>query len=104
MFKQKQIDGIPISRPIPCEKAIQLSKKLFGKSYQFIVSEGWKWRFCDRHGIRSISSQGKKLAADTDAAVEFVPRLSNQGIFLLTKSLTRAQFLTATREDTCRFL
>ena len=73
-FKQKRMDGIPISGPILCEKAIQLSKKLFGEGYKFVASEGWKWRFCDRHGIRSISSQGEKLAADTDAAVDFVPR------------------------------
>ena len=68
------MDGIPISGPILCEKAIQLSKKLFGEGHKFVANEGWKWRFCDRHGIRSISSQGEKSAADTDAAVDFVPR------------------------------
>ena len=73
-FKQQRMDGVPISRLILCEKAIQLSKKLFGESYKFVASEGWKWRFHERHGIKSISSQGEKLAADTDAAVDFVPR------------------------------
>ena len=65
------MDGIPVTGVILCEKAIQLSKKLFGEDYKFVASEGWKWRFCDRHGIRSISSQGEKSAADTDAAVDF---------------------------------
>ena len=73
-FKQKRMDGIPVTGAILCEKAIQLSKKLFGEGYKFVASEGWKWRFCDRHGIRSISSQGEKSAADTDAAVDFTPK------------------------------
>ena len=73
-FKQKRMDGIPVTEAILCEKVVQLSQKLFGEGYKFVASEGWKWRFCDRHGIRSISSQGKKSAADTDAAVDFVPK------------------------------
>ena len=72
-FKQKRMDGIPVTGPILCEKAVQLSKKLFGDNYKFIASEGWKWRFCNRHGIRNISSQGEKLSANYDAAVDFVP-------------------------------
>lgn len=50
-FKQKRMDGIPVTIAILCEKAIQLSKKLFGEGYKFAASEGWKWRFCNRHGI-----------------------------------------------------
>ena len=72
-FKQKRMDGIPVTGPILCEKAVQLSKKLFGDNYKFVASEGWKWRFCNRHGIRNISSQGEKLSANYDAAVDFVP-------------------------------
>ena len=70
-FKQKRI---PVTRAILCEKAIQLSKKLFGEGYKFVTNEGWKWRFCNRHGIQSISSHCEKSAADTDAAVDFVPK------------------------------
>ena len=29
-FKQKRMDGIPVMGPILCQKAVQLSKKLFG--------------------------------------------------------------------------
>ena len=32
-----------ISGLILCEKAIQVSKKLFGEGYKFVASEGWKW-------------------------------------------------------------
>ena len=67
------MDGIPVTGPILCQKAVQLSKKLFGEDYRFAASEGWRWRFCNRHGIRCISSQGEKLSANSDAAVDFVP-------------------------------
>ena len=50
-FKQKRMDGIPVMGPILCQKAIQLSKKLFGEDYGFVASEGWRLRFCNRHGI-----------------------------------------------------
>ena len=39
-FKQKRMEGVPISGPMLCEKAMQLSKHLLGE-----------WRFCKRHGI-----------------------------------------------------
>ena len=50
-FKQKRMDGIPVTGPILCQKAVQLSKKLFGEDHWFVASEGWRWRFCNRHGI-----------------------------------------------------
>ena len=37
------------------------------------ASEGWKWRFCQPHGIRQLSLQGEKLSADTEAADTFIP-------------------------------
>lgn len=56
-----------------CEKALDLCKKLHGEAAAFNASDGWKWRFCKRHGIRQLSLQGEKLSADRDAADTFVP-------------------------------
>ena len=66
------MDGIPISGPMLCEKAIDLSKRLFGDEASFIANEGWKWCFCKRHGIRNLSLQGEKLSADNEGAESFV--------------------------------
>ena len=52
-FKQKRTDGIPVSGPMLCEKAIDLSKRMFGEDAKFNASDGWKWRFCRTHGIRN---------------------------------------------------
>eukprot|EP00102_Acyrthosiphon_pisum_P019793 XP_016657003.1 PREDICTED: jerky protein homolog-like [Acyrthosiphon pisum] len=49
-FKQKRIEGIPISGPIVCEKA--------------------KW-FKTRHGIRQLDIQGESLSGDLTAATLF---------------------------------
>ena len=72
-FRQKRMEGVPISGLLLCEKAVVLYKTLHkdAKASNFIASEGWKWRFCKRHGIRQLSFQGEKLSADSDAAVEF---------------------------------
>lgn len=70
-FKQKRMEGIPISGPMICEKAVQLNSQLKGDS-KFNASEGWKWRFCKRHGIRNFSVHGEKLSANKDAADEFI--------------------------------
>lgn len=71
-FKQKRAEGIPISGGLLCEKAVELSKILRPES-NFKASSGWRWRFCQRHGIRELSLQGEKLDANTDAAKKFVP-------------------------------
>ena len=34
-FKQKQMEGVPISGPILCEKAVQLHKKMYGEESSF---------------------------------------------------------------------
>ena len=67
-FKQKRMEGVPITGPILCEKAVQLHKKLYGDQSQFSSSTGWQWRFCKRHGIRNLSLQGEKLSADNEAS------------------------------------
>ena len=53
---------------------IELSKILQGEEKNFNASEGWKWAFCKRHGIRKPSFQGEKLSVDKEAADQFVPR------------------------------
>lgn len=50
----------------------------------FKTSEGWKWAFCKRHGIRKLSFQGEKLSAASD---QFVPRFKA----LTEKSLSHNQ-------------
>ena len=44
-FKQRRMKGVPISGPLLCEKAAELSERLHGK-ISFKASHGWKWRFC----------------------------------------------------------
>ena len=68
-FSQK---GVPITGPLLSAKAIDLSRNIHGKSCTFNASEGWKWRFYGRHGIRQLSLQGEKLSADSDACADFV--------------------------------
>ena len=77
-FKQKRMEGVPVSGPMLREKAMVLSKAINDgePSTAFTASEGWKWRFCKRHGIRQLSLQGEKLSADTEAAVCFVASFS----------------------------
>ena len=56
-------------------KLWDLFKKLYPESSeQFAASNGWLWRFCQRHGIRQLSLQGEKLSADRQAAEEFIPK------------------------------
>ena len=71
-FKQKRMEGVPITGPILCEKAVQLHKKLHGDQSQFSGSTGWQWRFYKCHGICNLSLQGEKLSADKEASGEFV--------------------------------
>lgn len=73
-FRQNRAEGIPISGPLLCEKALELSRILGGEESQIKASEGWKWGFCKRHGIRQLSFQGEKLSSDKEAADRFVPK------------------------------
>ena len=70
-FKQKRMEGMPISGPILSEKAIALHKIMYGEESNFCGSTGWQWRFCKRHGIRNLALQGEKLSADSEAAHMF---------------------------------
>ena len=61
-FRQKRMEGIPVSGPMLRKKALLLNKMLNG-SDNFIASDGWKWRFCQRYGIHQLSLQGKSCPA-----------------------------------------
>ena len=77
-FVQKRSQGMPISGPLLCEKAIQLNSKLYGESAPpFKASRGWLWRFCNRHGMRQLSIQGEKLSSDMTAPDPFKKELQD---------------------------
>ena len=69
-FKQKRMEGVPISGAI-LKKALQLNEKLGGKE-SFVASKGWRWRFCCRFGIYQLAIQGEKLSSDDARAEDFV--------------------------------
>ena len=73
-FRQKRSEGVPISGPLLCKKALELSRILQGEELKFKASEGWKWGFCKRHGIKQLAFQGEKLSADKEAADQFIPK------------------------------
>ena len=86
-FKQKRMQGMPVSGSLLCEKATQLAEPM--NITNFVASSGWKWRFCRRHGIRNLSLQGEKLSADADT-----PLMGIQG--------SRENFLNAAYRDVRR--
>lgn len=69
-FKQKRMEGVPVSGGMIREKALTLNRRLHGET-TFKASEGWKWRFCKRHGIRQLSVQGEKLSGNKEASDKF---------------------------------
>ena len=70
-FRQKRMEGVPVSGPMLCEKVVELSRILNGET-DFTASKGWEWRFCKRHGNRQLSVQGEKLSSDEKQAEVFV--------------------------------
>ena len=69
-FKQKRIEGIPISGPMVCEKAKWFHEHLKIEE-TFNASQGWLFRFKTRHGIRQLDIQGESLSGDLTAATLF---------------------------------
>lgn len=57
-FAQKRSEGIPISGPIICEKALLFNQKLNG-DVSFKASSGWLENFKNRHGIRELNIEGE---------------------------------------------
>ena len=58
MGMKKQMEAVPVTGPLLCAKAPDLSKTFNGEM-KFLASEGWKWRLCQRHGIHQLSVQGE---------------------------------------------
>jgi hypothetical protein len=86
-FRQKRMEGVPVSGPILCEKAVELSGILNGET-DFTASKGWEWRFSQRHGIRQLSVQGEKLSSDGEQAELFVSTFKE---LIQTKNLSLNQ-------------
>lgn len=86
-FKQKRMEGVPVTGPLLCAKALELSKTINGET-EFHASEGWKWRFCQRHGIRQLSVQGEKLSGDKEEADKFA---SDFRSFVMEREFTKNQ-------------
>ena len=51
------MEGVPVSGPF-------VKKLMFGDAAQFTESEGQKWRFCKRYGIKNLVCSGEKLSGD----------------------------------------
>ena len=72
-LRQQREKGSPITGPILLEKAKEFHSLLYGDSGQpFNASSGFQWRFCKRHGIKSLAISGEKLSSNTFAAEKFV--------------------------------
>lgn len=68
-FVQKRSEGIPLSGPIVCEKALLFNAKMNGDP-NFKASAGWLHNFKSRHGIRELNIEGEKLSAASAETVE----------------------------------
>ena len=71
-FRQQREKDMPISGSLLTEKA----KVLYGRLYPdsstvFCASTRFKWQFCKRHNLLSISIQGEQGSADVLFACEF---------------------------------
>ena len=69
-FSQKRIQGLSISGPLLCEKALDFNKKLRG-SDSFVASKGSPTNFKNRQAIRQLKLEGESLSADAKAAADF---------------------------------
>ena len=71
-FRQQREKDVPISGSLLTEKVKVLHGQLhLDSSMVFCASTGFKWRFCKRHNLRSISIQGEQGSADILSACEF---------------------------------
>lgn len=91
-FVQKRSEGIPVSGPMVCEKAIFFNEKLGGGG-QFKASTGWLKNFKHRHGIRELNIEGEKMSAASGEAVDAF-KIKFQKM-LDEKGLTRDQVYNA---------
>jgi hypothetical protein len=70
-FKQKRVDGGPVTGPLLMEKAIWFHKQM-GVTEPFAALPGWLQGFKSQHGIRQLDTKGEKLSGDTSAADLYV--------------------------------
>lgn len=89
---QKRNEGVPITGPILCEKALMFNEKLNGDT-GFKASEGWLYKFKQRHGIRQLNIEGEKLSA---ASAEIVSNFKKKFDELMRENVyTRDQVYNA---------
>ncbi|XP_056629833.1 jerky protein homolog-like [Diorhabda sublineata] len=69
-FKQKRAEEIPISGPMVCEKAKWFHERL-NIDEPFGASQGWLFRFKNRHGIRQLDIQCESLSGDLTVTTVF---------------------------------
>ena len=65
-----------------------------GESREFVASNGWLWRFSQRHGIRQLLMQGEKLSSDVPAATDFIASFEG---FIEENKYTQIKYSTAMR-------
>ena len=93
-FKQKRVEGVPISGPMLSAKALQLSKGLHGET-TFTASEEWRWSFVRGTGFASFPFKEKNCPVKRKKLHSLYHPLENclrRKIFPLTK------FSTVTRQ------
>ena len=71
-FCQKRAECVEISGQLLCEKANSLAKTINGEATTLDAKTGWKWRFCQRHGIHTLKEHGEKASADCPATKKFI--------------------------------
>ena len=69
-FVQARQTGVPLSGNILKAQAEKLNKELNGPE-DFILSDGWLWRWQKRHGIAQATISGEARSCDTEAANKF---------------------------------
>lgn len=68
-FVQKRSEGLPLSGPFICGKALFFNSKLNGdQNFKAIV--GWLHNFKRRHGIRELNIEVEKLSAASSEVVD----------------------------------
>jgi len=71
-FRQQRKKDVTVSGSLLQEKANILYSRLYpDTTTPFCASTGFKWRFCKRHNLQSISVQGEQGSADIIATCEF---------------------------------
>ena len=91
-FAQERQTGLPISGPIVKAQAEIFNKSINGDDTEFVASQGWLWRWQQRHGIIKHKIVGEKRSADKDGATQFPPRLLK---FLAENQLVDEQIYNA---------